>query len=123
MRWGSPSLAAVAGGQAVLGPAIVVGSLASAASAWLAAAAIVVATPRLRDDGGLGWADRLGVAAVAGIAAGAVAAGPTLVDEPVVRIAGVVVATGAALLAARLPHPRVLGAVLGAAGLALAVVG
>ena len=117
VRWGSPSLTAVAGGQAVLGPAIAVGSTATAASAWLAAAAILVATPRDRSR------DGLAVAAVAGVAAGAIAAGPTIADEPVVRIAGVIVAVGVAVLLARLRYPRAVAVALGAVALALAAVG
>ena len=117
LRWGSPSLTAVAGGQAVLGPAILVGSTASAASAWLAAAALVTATPRLRGT------DELVVAVVAGVSAGAVAAGPTLVDDPVVRIAGAVVAVAVAVVLGRLPYPRLLAAVLGVAALGLGAIG
>ncbi|MDP8987220.1 MAG: hypothetical protein M3N11_02600, partial [Actinomycetota bacterium] len=44
-RWGTASLEAVAGAQSVLGPGGVVGPTAAAASAWLAAAALVLASP------------------------------------------------------------------------------
>jgi len=120
-RWASPSLTAVAGGQAVLGPAILVGSTATAASSVLAAAAIVVATPRRTGEG-----DALGellVPAVLGIVAGALAAGPTVVDEPVVRVAGAVVAAAPAFVLARLRYPRVVAPVLGAAAVVLAALG
>jgi hypothetical protein len=43
VRWGSPSLGAIAGAQAVLGPAGWTGSVASVGSAWLAAVALVLA--------------------------------------------------------------------------------
>ncbi len=45
-RWGSTSLEAWAGAQAVLGPAGVVGPGRAAAGAWCAAAALVLAAPR-----------------------------------------------------------------------------
>src|SRR5438128_1803905 len=45
LRWGSPSLTAVAGSQAVLGPGGLVGPVVAAASAWLAAAALVLVAP------------------------------------------------------------------------------
>jgi hypothetical protein len=105
VRWASPSLTAVAGGQAVLGPAILVGSTVTAASSWLAAAAVVAATPR-RDRSPHDAVDELLVPAVAGVVAGALAAGPTVVDEPVVRIAGAIVGIAVALLLARLRYPR-----------------
>lgn len=58
-RWGSTSLEALAGGQAVLGPAGWVEPPSAAASAWLAALAIVLAMPRRptssgTDVGGMG---------------------------------------------------------------------
>lgn len=146
VRWGSPSLTAVAGDQAVLGPAIVVGSTAAAASAWLAAAAIVLAVPRLRRRPaaepapatrvrgepliarrpavtGPTAGETLIVAGVLGVVAGAIAAGPTLPDGAVVRAAGVLAATVAALVLSRLPHPRALAVAAGAAALVLAALG
>src|SRR5436190_13971425 len=49
VRWGSPSLEAIAGAQAVLGPAGWTGSNAAVAAAWLAGAALVLASrPRRR---------------------------------------------------------------------------
>jgi hypothetical protein len=44
VRWGSPSLDAIAGAQSVLGPAGWTGSSAAIASAWLGAVALVLAT-------------------------------------------------------------------------------
>ncbi|MEY2423325.1 MAG: hypothetical protein QOI95_3392 [Acidimicrobiaceae bacterium] len=43
VRWGSPALGAIAGGQAVLGPAGWTGSAAAVASAWCSAFALVFA--------------------------------------------------------------------------------
>ena len=43
VRWGSPALGAIAGAQAVLGPAGWTGSSFAVASAWLAAVALVLA--------------------------------------------------------------------------------
>ena len=64
LRFGSSSLGALAGAQAVLGPGGVVGPARAAASTWLAAAALLVAAP-----GGL-------QAVPYGLAAGALVAGP-----------------------------------------------
>src|SRR5260221_532360 len=44
-RWGTGWLAALAGGQAVLGPAGLFGTAAAVGSAWYAGAAIVLASP------------------------------------------------------------------------------
>ncbi|HUF33638.1 MAG TPA: hypothetical protein VMN58_10585 [Acidimicrobiales bacterium] len=48
VRWGSSSLSGLAGAQAVLGPAGLVGSRPAVASAWLAATALVLAVPSAR---------------------------------------------------------------------------
>ncbi|MDQ3305980.1 MAG: hypothetical protein M3535_08390 [Actinomycetota bacterium] len=45
-RWGTPSLEAIVGAQSVLGAGGVVGPATAAASAWFAAAALVLASPR-----------------------------------------------------------------------------
>jgi hypothetical protein len=45
VRWGSSSLGAIAGAQAVLGPAGWTGDAAGVASAWLAAAALLACVP------------------------------------------------------------------------------
>lgn len=50
VRWGSASLSGLAGAQAVLGPAGLVGPRPAAASAWLAGAALVLAVPSARWD-------------------------------------------------------------------------
>jgi hypothetical protein len=44
-RWGTPSLEAIVGAQSVLGAGGVVGPATAAASAWFAAAALVLASP------------------------------------------------------------------------------
>jgi hypothetical protein len=49
VRWGSPALGALAGAQAVLGPAGWTGSSAAVASAWLGALALVLAADSLDD--------------------------------------------------------------------------
>jgi hypothetical protein len=106
VRWGSPSLSAVAGGQAVLGPALVVGSTAAALSAVAAAVAIVLSAR-----------DRL-TAPAFGIAAATVAAGPAFPHDLAVRVAGLVVGVALAVAATRLPRPVTTVAV-GAGAVAL----
>jgi hypothetical protein len=93
VRWGSPSLAAVAGDQAVLGAAVVVGSLAGALSSLLAAGALVLSAR-----------DRM-TAPAFGIAAAAVAAGPSFPHDVAVRGVGLVACVGLAIVATRLPRP------------------
>lgn len=58
-RWGSSSLDAWAGAQAVLGPAGVVGPARAAAACWLAGAAVVLATPDGDGGMGAGWGGRV----------------------------------------------------------------
>ena len=112
-RWGTPSLEAVAGAQAVLGPGGVVGPAAAAASTWFAAAALVLASPRAvgrndgdRDDAVNPVDDRsrrrlprpaaLVVALATGSAAALVVAGPALAVDLPVRLG----ATAAAVVVA-----------------------
>lgn len=108
VRWGGPSLSAVGGGQAVLGPAVVVGSGAAAVSSLLAALAIALVAPRA-------WP----VVVALGVVAGAVAVGPELPDDLVVRVVGALVGTGLAFLARWVPFRQLLA--VGLAGLALAL--
>lgn len=77
LRWGSVWLVAVGGAQAVLGSAGVVGPAPAAASAWLAAGALVLGVP-----GG-------SIAAVlaTGTAAALLLAGPSGTDGIAVRVA------------------------------------
>jgi hypothetical protein len=95
VRWGSSSLGALAGNQAVLGGAGWSGSIPGAASAWCAAAALVAATPP-------------GVlpAAGFGLAAANVVAGPGLGGAVVVRIAASAAGVGAAWLVGRFAAQR-----------------
>lgn len=92
VRWGSTSLEAIAGAQAVLGPGGAVGPALAAASAWCAAAALVLATPR-------GWR-----APAFGLAAGLCVAGPAAAGgggELAIRVGAGAVAGALALAAGR----------------------
>lgn len=113
VRWGAPSLAASAGAQAVLGPALALGTSAAAWAMVLAAAAVAtLAVPRR-------WELLLPV----GAAAGAIAAGPAFPHELVVRAVGIVAGTCLAGGMALLPFRRtvaVAGVVLAIAAVALA---
>lgn len=110
VRWGSTSLDAIAGAQAVLGPGATVGSAASVAAAWCSSAALVLAAPR-------GW-PALGFGAAAALAV----AGPSPADvgDVVLRVGAT--AAGIALTVAaghRLPGRPARTAALVLAGLAL----
>ena len=91
IRWGSTSLDAIAGAQAVLGPGGTVGPGLAAASAWCAAAALVLAAPR-------GWR-----APAFGLAAGLSVAGPAAADggQLALRVAAGVLAGALAVAAGR----------------------
>ena len=114
VRWGSSSLGALAGNQAVLGGAGWSGSVAAAASAWCAAAALLAATP-----------SGLLPAAGFGLAAAAVVAGPGIGGAVGVRIAasvaGVVIAWVIGRFAAQ-RRTRGLAVVGGALAVVLAAV-
>ena len=111
-RWGSTSLDALAGAQAVLGPAGFVGPAAAAAASWLAAAAVLASVPAAR-VGGMDVPNRdadapnlvLGPLAV-GAAAAAIVAGPAAGGELWIRLVATVVAAAAALAIARLRASR-----------------
>lgn len=116
IRYGASSLAAGAGAQAVLGPAITTGDIASVAAAWAGALA-------------LAFVGRRGLPLLAfGLAAGAVAAGPD-VSNPTglaIRLGGAVLGLVAAWAAARYVPRRAArwaAAALAAAAVALAAVG
>ncbi|MBW3536813.1 MAG: hypothetical protein KY395_03465 [Actinobacteria bacterium] len=97
VRYGTSSLAAAAGAQAVLGPGGLVGDPLSAASAWLGALALAFVGPR-------------GVPILAfGFAAGAVVAGPDVASptDAAVRIAGALGGLAVAWAAARYVPRRV----------------
>ena len=121
LRWSTTSLAAVAGAQSVLGPAVAVGSLAEAGSAVLAAVGLLVATsvPRRRPVA-------VFAAVVLGLVAATVAVAPTANDGVAPRAAALAVGAMAGLVAASLPASRWrsiagVGCAVGAA--LLAVVG
>ncbi len=108
-RWGSTSLDAIAGAQAVLGPGGVVGPALATTSAWCAAAALVLATPR-------GWR-----APAFGLAAALFVAGPAATDGDslALRVAAGVVAGGLAVAAGRwLPQAAARPAALALAAIA-----
>jgi hypothetical protein len=114
VRWGSSSLDAVGGNQAVLGWAGSVGPVAAAASTWFAAAAVVLCGRRE-------WP-----AIVAGaVLAALLVAGPTDAGGWWIRVLATVVA-GAIAWAATRTVPRraalAVSLVAGAAALVLAVV-
>ena len=85
-------MSAIAGGQAVLGPALLVGSVAAALSAVLVGVSVVLLA-----------GDRL-TAPAFGLAAAALVAGPAFPHDLGVRIVGLVVCVLAAMGAARLPR-------------------
>jgi hypothetical protein len=115
-RWGSSSLAAVAGGQAVVGAAGWTGDAALVVSSWCAAIAIAL--------GGCGR--RRWSITVAGVSAGLIVAGPSAATGrgALLRLAGAVGGVAVAAVASRLlrPRPRAVVATVagGAACLALA---
>jgi hypothetical protein len=96
-RWGSTGLDALAGAQAVLGPAAVVGPPWSAVGSCLAAAALVVALSSR--------VEVLRLLAV-GASAAAVLAGPAPGGEIWFRVVAALVATGLAFAVARLVEER-----------------
>ena len=95
-RWGTTSLDAVVGAQAVLGPGALVGPPAAAASAWCAAAALVLVSPK-----GLG-------AAVFGLFAALALVGPGFTggSGAVLRLAATAALVGVTVVAGRLAPPR-----------------
>lgn len=116
-RWGTTSLEALAGVQAVLGPAGGIGPLAGATGSWLAAVTLVLVLGRGRDPVRL---------AAAGAAAAAILAGPAPGGQVPVRVAVAVGATGAGFALAwwRAERPgldRALGLIGAATGLGAVV--
>jgi uncharacterized protein (TIGR03382 family) len=106
-RWGSGSLDAMAGAQAVLGPAVSVGPPAAAA-VWCAAAAVVLAGPR-----------QLLAHAAFGVFAGFLVAGPSPAGDAGDAATRVVASATAVLVAwalgRRIPRPVALGLAVAAA--------
>jgi len=115
-RWGTGSLAAVAGGQAVLGAAGVYGTAAAVGSSWYAALTVALASPG-------GW-----LSVPFGAVAGLLVAGPGVTGAAtgLTRLAGVVGGVAAAVLVPRFAGGRLaprVGVALGALALVLAVRG
>jgi len=111
VRWGSTSLEAVGGAQAVLGPAALTGPVAGGLSSLLGALALVLVAP----GGNLR-------AASVGAAAGLLAAGPGGTGGIAVRVASTVVFVVLCLLARHLPGWR-LPLALGVGAVALGLAG
>ena len=120
-RWTSSSLEHVAAAQSVLGPAGFVDPPSSAASSWLAGAAILLATPTLPAPRsperwsrlGARWLPPAAFAATAGV----VVAGPSASDGAAVRLLAFGLALGATVVLQRIsPLARSVGAVACGAG-------
>lgn len=109
VRWGSPSLSALGGDQAVLGPAVLVGSTGEALGSLLAALAVALLAPSARPQ-----------AVALGVVAGAIGAGPALPHDAIVRVLGIAAGVGVALLAPRVPGRRIAAVGAGALALVLA---
>ncbi|MEY2569896.1 MAG: hypothetical protein QOE63_246, partial [Acidimicrobiaceae bacterium] len=123
LRGGTTSLGALAGAQAVLGPAGWTGRGAAVASAWFGALAVVAATPDpLALRGG-----RVLTAAPFGAAAALLAVGPGPGGQLPLRVVAAVVATGLAAVVTgardRRGVSRGLDVVAALAGLAAVALG
>lgn len=113
VRWGTTSLAAVGGAQAVLGPAVLTGPPAAAASSLFAALTLVLLSP----------AANLRAVAV-GVAAAQLAVGPAGVGGIAIRSVATACFVVLCLLARHLPPWRLrLSVGVGAAAFLLAAVG
>lgn len=123
MRWDTPALAAVAGAQAVLGPAGLVQPAAGAASAWFGATALALASSGLvdnPDDGSKRRGAALATSLALGPAIAVVLAGPSLAGGPLLRILATLAGVGLAFGAAALPWRRaVAGTAVGAGAMAV----
>jgi hypothetical protein len=131
-RWGTPSLDAIAGAQSVLGPGGVVGPQAAATSAWFAAAALVLATPRPAGDDDAGPApERVGsrrrpaggalvVALALGAAAAAAVAGPDFGSDILLRLGATAVAVVLAVVVSSLRRQDVTAILALVAGIVAA---
>lgn len=124
-RWGSTSLEALAGAQAVLGPAGLVGPGRAAAGAWLGAVALVLSAPARFGSSARRFVDGVAVAA-SGASAALVVAGPAVGDDWWIRAVATIAAIGAAALASRVRNGReracdALGMVLAVGALLLVI--
>ena len=106
-RFGSTSLEALAGAQAVLGPAGLVDPVRAAAASWCAAAAVVLSVGTVRGAARDRRVDVTSVVAVAasGATAAALVAGPSLGGAWWWRVLAAIAASGLAVLVRRL-RPR-----------------
>lgn len=130
VRWGSSSLGAIAGAQAVLGPAGWTGDAAGIASAWLAALALLACVPAWPSGGGNGRAPMIVVvfaSAPFAIAAADVTVGPAPGGALLARLVGSVVAVAIAVVVCRSSADRrgdrarsVAAVVMGAVAILLA---
>lgn len=122
-RFGDTSLPALAGAQAVLGPAVAVGPLVGAVGSAVAALACLLAVPRRGADVDGGPV----VPVLLGLLAGLVAAGPAIAGgwaDAVVRGCGAAAGVAAAWVVVprfRLPGRRWAAAALAGLGLLLCV--
>lgn len=125
-RWGSSSLAALAGGQAVFGAAGWSGPPGLVLSSWAAAGAVILACPRRR--GSSPGPEPLIGALGCGILAAALVAGPAVAGDTAsvvgLRVFASVIAAGVALVLARtlpLRFARVASLLAAASAAAVAV--
>jgi hypothetical protein len=112
VRWGSPSLGAIAGAQAVLGPAGWTGSALAIGSAWLAAGALVLAAVPIERT--RAWVVAASTAPF-GIAAADLVVGPAPGGALALRVLGSAVAVAITTAVARrraLPRTAVVLGVL-----------
>ena len=134
-RWGTPSLDAVAGAQSVLGPGGFVGPRAAAASAWFAALALVLASPRLASDDAdsaampgptrrrLPPGGALVAALALGAAAAAAVAGPDFETGGLLRLGATAGAVLVAAVVSSLRWPKVTAGLALIAGVVAAALG
>ena len=115
-RWGTTSLAALAGAQHVLGPAVTVGPPRAAVASGLAAAALVVA------PGAPGSAPAF-AAAAALLVAGPAVTGSGGAGDLAVRAGATAVALGVTLAARRWAPPRLAGPAAAGLGVVAALAG
>lgn len=112
VRWGGPELSAIGGGQAVLGPGVLLGTPATAGGIGLTALAVALLAPR-----------PVPMTVAVGTVAGAVAVGPALPHDVPLRLLGIAVGIAAAHVAHRVPQRHRAAAAVGALGLVLVAVG
>jgi hypothetical protein len=130
VRWGSSSLGAIAGAQAVLGPAAWTGGGAAVASAWLAAFALLACVPvwpAARSDSRARWVATVLGSSPFAIAAADVSVGPAPGGALLARVLASLVAIAVAVSVTRTMSDRrrerarsIAALVFGAAAVVLA---